>query len=573
MTDARSRMLHIALWIVLCVGIVIEAMALPRSLSVFASGQQASLGAELEPTETLSRVWRVTAVTPDGGFARAGFQPGDLVRWADLTRRGWAPGETVQFDRRDKDGSWTRQAIELGSSPVTSTVLSGAASVFSFMPLFCIFIAAALRRVRDRSQHVLLLGLALNSVFPGQSFFADQTAREVTAFYFNIAAGIGYWLYAWFGLRGSRSPRVARAIAVALAAAGLIVMPFRILGEFGAPSIIGYFGMLPYVAVSYGIVLASLWRQQRDMSGAQRQRTRWLLLGFALLLVADLGGWMPEWLMLAWPGLPWIATVLLPLGALAMLYGALRHRVFDFGFAVNRATVFAGTSLALVGLFAALTALADRLLHLDQSGERNWVDIAITFALAIAAARVRQFVERWVERLLFREWRAREQALEAFVVRAAHHVRVETLLDGFREALRSFAGAEARIYLADDDGTFHLAAGTSAPAALDVDDPLLVELRAEPRAVVLSGADAALALPMAHGGSLFGVVQLGARANGELYRPDEVALLARAVRQVGLDLELLQAKQRRDTPLAALRAQLDRIEAGLATEFRPRSAS
>ena len=65
---------------------------------------------------------------------------------------------------------------------------------------------------------------------------------------------------------------------------------------------------------------------------------------------------------------------------------------------------------------------------------------------------------------------------------------------------------------------------------------------------------------------------LGTRAGGETYRPDEVAQLAEAAREVGLDLQMLRADARDGDTLAALRAQLDRIEAGLGLAALPRTA-
>lgn len=49
-----------------------------------------------------------------------------------------------------------------------------------------------------------------------------------------------------------------------------------------------------------------------------------------------------------------------------------------------------------------------------------------------------------------------------------------------------------------------------------------------------------LALPMLDHGALSGLVLMGLKAGGALYRPDEIAVLGRAARDVGLALAALR---------------------------------
>ncbi|MES2315908.1 MAG: GAF domain-containing protein [Pseudomonadota bacterium] len=57
-----------------------------------------------------------------------------------------------------------------------------------------------------------------------------------------------------------------------------------------------------------------------------------------------------------------------------------------------------------------------------------------------------------------------------------------------------------------------------------------------------SGLPAELVLPMSHRGALNGFVLVGARRNGEPFRPDELDVLGFAAHQVGLDLHALRVE-------------------------------
>jgi GAF domain-containing protein len=76
---------------------------------------------------------------------------------------------------------------------------------------------------------------------------------------------------------------------------------------------------------------------------------------------------------------------------------------------------------------------------------------------------------------------------------------------------------------------------------------------------------AALAVPMANRGELFGFVPLGARPDGPPYRMDQIETLEYATRELGLDLCALQLERLAEEAAAerrtseTLRAQLQTV--------------
>jgi len=93
---------------------------------------------------------------------------------------------------------------------------------------------------------------------------------------------------------------------------------------------------------------------------------------------------------------------------------------------------------------------------------------------------------------------------------------------------------------------------------IEIDDPLLVALRADPKPLepgeTQSSLPAALAAPMLHRNEVIGIVLLGRKPHGLSYRPDEIELIGWATQQVGLDLHALKVEQL-EAAVAALRQE------------------
>jgi hypothetical protein len=264
-----------------------------------------------------------------------------------------------------------------------------------------------------------------------------------------------------------------------------------------------------------------------------------------------------------------IASVVIGLTGPALIaYAMLRGRLFDFKFVLNRTLVYATVSFILLAAFGLAEWGVERLHLIPEEWHRgnSLASGAIALALFLSFHRLRDWVEKHLERLLFHGWHVNEAKLRRFIASAAHYDQSLALVRNFAVEAGCFAqGAPVAIYLRGPGGDgYALQAGTlphAEPAYLG-DDNAIALMRAERAPVELVEAGSvlpgALALPMLDQSALAGFVLVAPRPDGARYRPDEVELLGWATQQVALDLQAMRARE-----LAARVTDLERVVATL----------
>jgi hypothetical protein len=309
------------------------------------------------------------------------------------------------------------------------------------------------------------------------------------------------------------------------------------------------------------LVLMAAWRESRGDA-----RTRFAFLLFAtVLLAASLEGVglainliNDDWSL----GNPLVVVRLVGsiTGTLVFAYAILRHRVVDLGFAVNRTLVYTAVSAALLTTFGLVEWAVDHFVPIAGREKNVLVDAAVAVGVFLTFHRARDAVEHGVEGVFFRRWQQAEAALRRFVREAAFVKSRQALNDALIAALSRFAEvAEAALYMIDDAGGHRVSGRVSGVGELiEIDDPLLVALRADPKPLepgeTQSSLPAALAAPMLNRNEVIGIVLLGRKPNGLSYRPDEIELIGWATQQVGLDLHALKVEQL-EAAVAALRQE------------------
>jgi hypothetical protein len=278
------------------------------------------------------------------------------------------------------------------------------------------------------------------------------------------------------------------------------------------------------------------------------------------------------------------ATTGRALGTLLFVYAVLRHRVIDVGFTLNRTLVYGGVSAILL----AASGLAEWGLHqifaLEGWEGSAMLSAALAVAIVVAFHPVRQLVEHYVSTTFFRPWRIKEQALRKFVHEGGFFADAAQLAAAFAGALEKFTGGSCCVYRHAREQSFVCAAGTMP--AVGSDDAVAVALRAhgtvcriQPGETQVQGV---LAFPMIHAHDLEGFAVLGPKANGELYRPDEMELVDWATKQIGQDLYRLDVEQlkrerlERDREIAILTARNADLQLALANRSstaRPRRSA
>lgn len=345
--------------------------------------------------------------------------------------------------------------------------------------------------------------------------------------------------------------RMLKPAMPALAAlVGLSVLSMLWFGlGFEAP----WLGPLTLLTALFCLVLsyAGLLGGHQSSSGEMRQRHDWLLLSLSLGAIPSILVWVPG-TDIRVRGVP--LNIVLALSGqgfmyIGLLYAVLKHRVFNFNFAVSRAVVFSAISLMVLLAFSIVKWLTGHWIQAHEYGKSMLVDTAIAMVIIVVLSRVQLGMEARIKSLLFSHWHENEQALRRFAKEAEHYTGTEGLLSGLHKALERFTGeAGCVIYLRLAGGGYAQAFNTIPCSAhlLDADDGLVAGLRSRTEALPLSEvsqteAQGALAFAMSYRGTLNGLVVLGDKRGESSYRPDEIAVLEFVIQRVGLELQALAA--------------------------------
>jgi hypothetical protein len=531
-------------------------------------GAHATLGIVFDgvvdtPVGRATHLLRVRAVAPESPAAGL-LSPGMLVRF-DRPLDPWRrcrPGEAVGLQVAADAGL---RALRLAAAPVPVAPADAADSLARLLLVvpalgFCLALAfKGACHDAHRALSMCFLAMSLN-MFIGFNYLPAGILHDAgkladlgcypLSWYLCVRFALRYQPYRASALR-QWLERVFPLYRVAAFACAAYALWFS--AGFEAPGL----DVLTLSVVGGGVALsaASLGEGIGQSTGEMRQRHRWLLLSIMtgavpamLAAVPGLDAPGPFGLRLA----VFACYTGLLLMYLGLAYGVLRHRVFNFRFAIGRALVYSVLSTLLLCCVGLAEWLAAPLLNDPGSLARRLgiASAAIALLTYLGFHLVHHKLEHWIERLLFRRWHEKERTLRDFVRRAAHITAQDTLLSSFVAALDDFtAGAGAAIYLPAGDGSYRRAACSLAGA------PVLLAPGADQRAAWRGAAQAVqangvagilpgqLVLPVSHRGHLNGVVVVGSRADAESYRPDECALMAFAARQVGLDLDALRLEQ------------------------------
>ena len=551
-------------------GLAVSAVALPRVIDVARSGKVFGVGLERsdDGPATGSAEVVVAKLRPDGPLARAGVVPGDRVqldpadvrlgyvdiRGSDVVRAG----KQVRF-RVVHAGRARTVAVRPELERYPSDALLVNCVAYALAPVLLGFaLILAWRAPPSRANRALTLMLLARglSTLPGGDLAQPSLPAIISGLTIGFGAVAFYFLAVFVVSFPQDHPRDRRRfVRRGLPAYALLV---GAVGLFDALSWCGWSmrvlapWALPVQVLVAAVPLLALVEGWRNSTGAVRERFRWIGLALFSLFGVPLvlgSGWTINGFLVGAVVQP--AAVVI--GAALLTYAVLRHRTVDLGFALNRAAVYAVTSMVLLVGFGLLEWAAERLLAFEGREENMALDAAVALGVFLTFHRVRDLVSEGIERIFFHHWRVREAALRGFVREAGFYARADALIAALHRALGDYLGdADVAVYLRDPSGALERATGTGAPR-LEVDAPLSVRLRASPGVTVHDSPDVALAAPMVVGHELAGAVLVGARPDGSDYRPDEVELIGWAVERVGLALNVMRV---RDLEAAVTRLEI-----------------
>ena len=276
----------------------------------------------------------------------------------------------------------------------------------------------------------------------------------------------------------------------------------------------------------------------RASHGDDRQRILWATIASAPYIVAAA--------FTGWPGVPdEIENVALLLWPIGLAYAALRGRLLDVAFALNRAAVFTVVSAIVLVLFVTFEwFLAEWVKPIGHDADLV-LSLGFALVLGISTRLIHHRVDHAIDTIIFRKRNADLAALRAFATEAPFVTDAQVLIARTVAIIRAHSQASSAAVVLD-----------GGPEA---DDPAMVALRARRQpvdpAALGSVFDGDLALPMFAGATFLGALVCGAKTEGGAYAPDEIAALAAIAGGVAEALLILRGR-------GEYVALLERIAAG-----------
>ena len=377
-----------------------------------------------------------------------------------------------------------------------------------------------------------LVDAALNSVYGflyygGMALLATYTTLFSGAGLFRRRAAV--WL--------SYAAAIAASIQSLLLAVGAWTGFWDTIGGWlsataVADAVLAMPGLLCALAV--GLTLATC-------SPAERARVTWASVPIALLFGTEgltNTAFSPAVPYVISHGAELVVNYMIFFAPLGLAYTVVNRRLLDIGFALNRAMVYSGVSIVVVGIFVIFEwALGE---WLGTAGHTANLAISAGFALllGLSVRVIHKRVDRALDSLFFRKRHEDEHTIREFAWEAGYITDARIVLERADDVLRKHADA-ATVEFALDDGSGHY-------GSVNENDPAIVSLRARHHIVDLHEVRTELhgefAFPMVARGRLVGALVLGPKRTGESYAPDESDAILQLANSVGTTLDVLTSR-------------------------------
>ncbi|HEV3153218.1 MAG TPA: hypothetical protein VGZ02_05405 [Candidatus Baltobacteraceae bacterium] len=480
----------------------------------------------------------------------------------DVSTRSHAYGFTLAPDgaavtERVATPSGVKKTVRLIAHPWRRDIWDNVSiEILNLSTWLFVGIAAALVLLRPRPATWAFLIFAVCLSTPGLLLYeyltADWLHLYASAMTIHGLIGIAFLVFALRFPDVRLDNKRASTLEALLIAIYIIVAVILPIAGVGLPQ-------LPVVAIVWAPMAAGvavmIWRL-RHASAPDAARLRWVFAGFVVAALPALCfsvvlpalKIVPPHFVAAYN----IATSWNLIAPITVAYAVFKHRLFDLRFVVNRAAVFSGVSVILVGGFVLIEWLLTDWLR-DASHATNMIaGAAVALALGLSTRAVHSRVDRAVDTIFFRKSHEDERAIRRFADDAPYITDPGVLVQRTIATLRDHTDAAFVEILLDD--------GSRRYGTVDDNDEALVRMRARHEPVDLHNVTTQLrgdiAFPMIARGRLAGVLVLGPRESGETYAPDEIAAIADLARTAASTLDVLTPKTdpSRDAVLDGIRA-------------------
>ncbi|MDQ2681142.1 MAG: GAF domain-containing protein [Candidatus Eremiobacteraeota bacterium] len=535
----------IFLLVLIGAGFTLAALVAPRTAGTF--------GVALQPDTARAWFFQITKVTPDSQAQREGITVGDLaeIHFPNTITCALAAAGT-HCDLRLWHGA-RRKNIDLVALPGdTLPWWEIALQVVLGIPFLFMAALLAWRRPDDSAARALAgffgcFGCAgsINALYlanPLVLFFASVLIESL----FIIGGAFVVRFAAIFPQASNGDLRaLLRRITPYVAGIGITSGALRLwyqtfhgtlerafLGVLGAIWI--YFVLATVTALTISLVRAT---------GADRLRMRWIAWTFAV----GYSGLLVGFIALALGNLSLIngpvavTVVAIPFG---LGYVILRHRVLDIGFVLNRALVYAGVSIVVVGTFVLLEWFVGKYVEDHSHLTAGILQLLVALGLGFSMRYIHNRIDSAVDDIFFRTRHQAESAIRRFAHESVMVTERTALLVKTLEVVLQNTGTSAAAIYLRRDGQYEAVQTTfDCAESVSENDWALLSMRTWHEPVDLiqgkSQLPGELAFPMTVRGRLLGCLVCGSKATDETYAPDERDALRVLAHDVGLALDAL----------------------------------
>ena len=504
-------------------------------------------------------------VAHDSAAFKAGVRTGDVIdAWAlsnGARYRLWGnilAGETLQLPVRTGAGIHLVATVA-ARVPPRRTALLGLGLAGTFWAILFGALLAWRRSERPDARILALLLIVDFGVINLQYIATPWPVFDLALNGIGAFTGVAVTLLATYALLYPvKHDLVRRTLAYAAYGAGLIcslaALSWLLGVWFGVPSTMGLLGISePGFAIATLLTLCCLLQTAWEACGQQRTSVVWVAVSFAPMYAFGF-----VWSALASMGhasetLHSMLNVTIVVSTMGLWCALLNRRVLDLGFIVNRAAVFTGVSVVLLGTFVLVEWMLSEWLQGMSRSANIIVSALLALVLGLSIRFVHTRVDLAVDSLFFRKRHEDESAIRRFAQEAPYVTDATLLRQRAVAVLERHTDASSTALLLDDgDGTY---------GGVSENDPAIVRLRATHEIVDLHDTESALAgelaFPMVARARLIGLIVLGPRRSGEAYAPDESDAIAHLAHSLGAALDVLFSQA--DDSNGALRDSIEAI--------------
>jgi len=225
--------------------------------------------------------------------------------------------------------------------------------------------------------------------------------------------------------------------SIAVMLAGLLPLAFIV------PSMpntaVAHLTFLVFLGELATLVVVQVHRYRRVSSPLERQQTKWVVFGMAVLITLGFGGEVPALIIppLADPNSPSrslyqlaVGTIISCLGLLIPFsfgFAMLRYRLWDIDVLINRTLVYGALTVSLTGIYVSLVIGLQALLR-GLIGQDSGVAIVLSTLVAFFIAQpLRKRIQAIIDRRFYRSKYDAAKTLEAFSATLRHEVDLSQL--------------------------------------------------------------------------------------------------------------------------------------------------